>query len=164
MIKYLLNIWVLNTFCFSCLQDPGCCVDGCLKSVNLFPDKVLRGVITMMTLRFDMMSKMYRGKSGPCHGETLVIQIDPKVMVWYLMWLSIILAADTTSNIFSELVNLQRRGWCLREYKRHSSSSRIAFKPWILNMLWFILPELGLFHLKFSTISSQTVLWSCFFR
>ena len=89
----------------------------------------------MMTLRFDMMSKMYRGKSGPCHGETLVIQIDPKVMVWYLMWLSIILAADTTSNIFSELVNLQRRGWCLREYKRHSSSSRIAFKPWILNML-----------------------------
>ena len=123
--------WTHSDFHVSRIQD----VDGCLKSVNLFPDKVLRGVITMMTLRFDMMSKMYRGKSGPCHGETLVIQIDPKVMVWYLMWLSIILAADTTSNIFSELVNLQRRGWCLREYKRHSSSSRIAFKPWILNML-----------------------------
>ena len=67
------------TYVFSCLQDV--VSDGCLKSVNLFPDKVLRGAIIMMTLRFDMMSKMYKGKSGPCLGEMLVIQIDPKVMM-----------------------------------------------------------------------------------
>ena len=34
------------------------------KVLIYFPDKVLRGAITMMTFRFDMMSKMYRGMSG----------------------------------------------------------------------------------------------------
>ena len=51
----------------SCLQDV-LLTDGCLKSVNLFPDKVLRGVIITMTLRFDMTYKMYKGKPGPHAG------------------------------------------------------------------------------------------------
>ena len=80
------------------------------KVLIYFPDKVLRGAITMMTLRFDMMSKMYRGMSGRNSRHTNWSQI---MIVWHLMWLSIILAADPASNIFSELVNLQRKEWAM---------------------------------------------------
>ena len=60
------------------------------------------------------------------------------MIVWYLIWLSIVLAVDTASNIFSELVNLRRSGRCLREHKRHSSSGRIAFKSIINMLIYFV--------------------------
>ena len=53
------------------------------------------------------------------------------------MWLSIILAADTTSNIFSELVNLLKAWVMLTRIQEASSAGhRIAFKT--INMLIYL--------------------------